>query len=335
MLPLMFGLLCAFVISIFWFIRQVVLEYENQITADVLGLHNKYQELIKRKEELIEKRHKLEEQKTEIFMLYEITKEITKAKTEDEAFQIFKDEVQDKFHLGHCRFFHKACLSKKPEQGAFFSLKSKKKELGYLLFTELPPETEEKAAVVVNQFALVLTRLNLYKEVEELATVDSLTGLFGRKHLLDLLQEEMKRALTHDIEFSLLLMDVDHFKKINDRYGHFAGDRVLRNIAKVIRSNIREIDIAGRYGGEEFCVVLPDTDIDGAFFAAERIRGAVETSSIAVYEDVFINVTVSIGIVNFPQHGRTKEELIDKADWALYRAKKNGRNQICLFGMYA
>ncbi len=110
-------------------------------------------------------------------------------------------------------------------------------------------------------------------------------------------------------------------------------DQVLREVARIIKENLREIDIAGRYGGEEFCVVLPDTDSDGAHFAGERIRQATEEAQIKAY-DTRISTSVSIGISQYPKDGSKASELIDKADWALYRAKKRGRNRVCLFGIY-
>ena len=128
-------------------------------------------------------------------------------------------------------------------------------------------------------------------------------------------------------------MDVDHFKNFNDKFGHLVGDQILREIGRLIKENIREIDFAGRYGGEEFCVVLPVTDRYGANFAAERLRAAVEEASIKAY-DTTIKATISIGIATFPTDGKTVMELLDKADWALYRAKKKGRNCICAFGVY-
>ena len=129
------------------------------------------------------------------------------------------------------------------------------------------------------------------------------------------------------------MVDIDFFKTYNDKYGHLTGDQILREIAGIIKDNIREIDIIGRYGGEEFCVVLPDTDNGGAGYVAERIRSAVEEATIKAY-DTTVKATVSLGIAVYPQDGKEMTELIDKADWALYRAKKQGRNQICAFGKY-
>ena len=129
------------------------------------------------------------------------------------------------------------------------------------------------------------------------------------------------------------MIDVDYFKKVNDQYGHLTGDQILRGVASLIREHVRGIDIVGRYGGEEFCVVLPDTDCGGAQYVAERIRTAIEKTPLKAYDNI-IKVTVSIGSSTFPDDGQSLAELGDKADWALYRAKKMGRNRICAFGRY-
>jgi diguanylate cyclase (GGDEF)-like protein len=135
------------------------------------------------------------------------------------------------------------------------------------------------------------------------------------------------------MSLSLLMIDVDHFKSVNDKHGHLVGDHVLRSINLMIEENIREIDYVGRYGGEEFCVVLPETDSEGGFFVAERIRKAIEETGVDAY-DTKLKVTVSIGIASFPYDAKKSLELIDKADWALYRSKKRGRNCVTPFGSY-
>ena len=187
--------------------------------------------------------------------------------------------------------------------------------------------------ILGHQFALALRRVKLYEEIEELAVTDSLTGVHTRRYFIERFEEELKRSITRKIDLSLLMIDVDYFKTFNDKYGHLTGDQILHGVGKVIKDHIREIDIVGRFGGEEFCVVLPVTDRYGANFAAERIRSAVETTAIKAY-DTTVRVTVSIGIATFPADGKTSAEVIDKADWALYRAKKKGRNCICAFGVY-
>ena len=169
--------------------------------------------------------------------------------------------------------------------------------------------------------------------LQEMAIMDSLTGVFNRRHFFELAQQELARAQRYDHPISAIMLDLDHFKRINDQYGHLTGDQILRGTGFLINENIREIDIAGRYGGEEFCVILPDTDRQGAHNAAERIRHAAENSVIKAY-DTSVKMTLSIGTSTFPDDGRKMDELIDKADWALYRAKKQGRNKVCSFGVY-
>jgi len=129
------------------------------------------------------------------------------------------------------------------------------------------------------------------------------------------------------------MIDADHFKMVNDQYGHLTGDSVLKEIAHIIQEGVREIDIVGRFGGEEFCVVLPDTDLEGSCRVAERIRKAADLRSIKAYDKV-LHITLSIGIAVYPSDGKLLGELMDKADWALYRAKSRGRNCVIAFGLY-
>ena len=179
-----------------------------------------------------------------------------------------------------------------------------------------------------HQFALALRRIKLYHEIERIAVTDSLTELHTRRYMTERFsgRAEAFPGARHEIVF--LMIDVDHFKAFNDQHGHLMGDQILREVGKRIQESTREIDIAGRFGGEEFCVVLPDTDRAGARYRAERIRQAVEASSVKAY-DAEVKITLSLGVATYPEDGTRIEELIDKADWALYRAKREGRNRIC------
>ncbi len=165
------------------------------------------------------------------------------------------------------------------------------------------------------------------EELERLSIIDGLTGLVNRRHLMDTLDHEARRTRRSKHSFSILMVDVDHFKELNDTYGHQFGDEVLVRISSILTHTVREVDTAGRYGGEEFVLLLPDTDASGAQHAAERIRECLARGSISVRGQE-ISVTVSIGVAEFPRDGETAGTLLAAADGALYDAKRNGRNQV-------
>jgi len=185
-----------------------------------------------------------------------------------------------------------------------------------------------KLLILCRQLSMEVQRVSLYEKVQELAITDGLTRLLARRRFLERMREELERSLRYGLEISMLMLDIDHFKDYNDRYGHLVGDVVLRETASIIKNSLSGIDLAGRYGGEEFCVILPETNKKGALQVAERIRWAVENHSFAAYDEV-TNVTLSIGVSTFPDDGMLMEELINNADKALYKAKETGRNRIC------
>jgi len=189
----------------------------------------------------------------------------------------------------------------------------------------------ELLKVMCNQAATSIANAKLHSEIEKLATTDGLTGLFNHRVFQEKLSEELKKLNRYSEPTSLLLTDIDFFKKINDAYGHPAGDAVLKGIAKIIRETTRDIDISARYGGEEFAAILPRTDGKGAKIIAERLRQAVMNKSFDISHIGPIKITLSIGIAAVPSDAKTKEELIDKADKALYFAKHNGRNRSVLW----
>ena len=184
--------------------------------------------------------------------------------------------------------------------------------------------------VMCNQASTSIANAKLHEEIEKLATTDGLTGLFNHRLFQEKLSEELRRIKRFSEPISLLLTDIDYFKKVNDSYGHPVGDLVLKGVAKVIREEIRDVDIPARYGGEEFAVILPGTDGEGAKKIAERLRNQIMAKSIPANGTTF-KVTISIGIATSPDDARTKEELIEKADKALYSAKHNGRNRSMLW----
>ena len=165
----------------------------------------------------------------------------------------------------------------------------------------------------------------------EMAITDQLTGLHNRRYMsrhLDTLIASAERA---ERPIAFLIMDIDHFKAVNDTYGHDSGDEVLREFASRISANVRGIDLACRYGGEEFVVVMPDTDVDFAATVAERLRRSVESVPFAISREPHnLNITISIGIAASEESGDTADALLHRADKALYRAKREGRNRVTL-----
>jgi two-component system cell cycle response regulator len=166
----------------------------------------------------------------------------------------------------------------------------------------------------------------LLGKVEYMAITDALTGLYNRRRFHDVLTKEFERAKRYATAVSLIMLDIDHFKKVNDYYGHQAGDTVLKEVSTVITKSIREIDTASRFGGEEFMVILPNTEKENAKVGAERMR---EKISQHAFPEVEGPITVSIGVAGLPDAAIANEDrLIRCADYALYRAKQNGRNCI-------
>ena len=166
-----------------------------------------------------------------------------------------------------------------------------------------------------------------YERTERSAVTDGLTGLFNRAYLLQALRHEVLRSKRHELKISLLLLDLDDFKQVNDTLGHLEGDRVLARAAGLVRESVREIDVAARYGGEEFAVVLPETSRIGAYVVAERIRSQVEER---FRRGRGPRVTLSGGIATWPDDAATPADVIVRADEGLYRAKAAGKNRIVL-----
>ena len=160
-----------------------------------------------------------------------------------------------------------------------------------------------------------------------ISTVDPLTGLFNRSFFFAAVEREIARCARSGRGFCLLMMDLDELKLINDRYGHFEGDRVLRGVGQVIRAGVRRIDTAARYGGDEFVVVLPETDPTGAYVLAEKIRlGVADLNPVVPESD--LRPSLSIGVVSYPGDGHTSDELMIAADAAMYRSKRSGKNRV-------
>ena len=165
------------------------------------------------------------------------------------------------------------------------------------------------------------------EKLEILATFDSLTGLYNRRAILGKLHELINLANRYKEDFSLSMLDIDHFKRVNDRYGHLTGDEVLEKIATLIRRNIRDTDIVGRYGGEEFIIILPKTNLSSAWVVAERLRTIIEKTEMKDSAGNVFAITVSQGLAGW-ERDEDATSLISRADEALYKAKEKGRNRV-------
>lgn len=208
--------------------------------------------------------------------------------------------------------------------------------VGDAKISELPDEEIELIKEMAKQCIITVNRANIYAKTVKYATIDALTGLDNRRQVNKRLMQEASVVSRTKRPLSILLIDVDFFKNINDTYGHSAGDYVLKKMSKVFIKCIRDYDIVGRYGGEEFIVLLPDTSLEGARVLAERIRVGVEktefklTKSLSEKEEI-IKITVSIGVSSFDGKDKNPADIYDEADIALYKAKQEGRNKVVIF----
>lgn len=210
-------------------------------------------------------------------------------------------------------------------------LRAKDKLLGVINVSRSTPHSFSGSGFelfmnLANQAAIAIENARLYLY----AVTDEMTRVYNHRYFQQRLDEEMQRADRYDSIVSLVMMDVDHFKKFNDTYGHAEGDRVLKTVARAIQSSVREIDIVARYGGEEFVVILPEKEAEGAIVPADRIRTTIENHDFRINGER-VPITISLGVCSYPNLASNKRDLIIRADTALYYSKGNGRNRVTCF----
>jgi diguanylate cyclase (GGDEF)-like protein len=219
----------------------------------------------------------------------------------------------------------------------YLPLRTRDENMGILMVDnllsqqEIPQEQIPILMAVAGQMAMAIKNSRLFQGVEELSITDGLTGLYLLRYFRQRLKEEFYRAERTHGQLSLMILDIDHFKRINDTYGHPAGDTVLTSVAERVLSNARKVDLTARYGGDEFVILLPDTVAEEALLLAERLHQAVSVDPVILTDKSSINLTVSIGVATYPTHAATIDELIKRADEALYWIKSHGRNRIRLY----
>lgn len=221
--------------------------------------------------------------------------------------------------------------------GSRDSLKKKLKgfDLGasdFLIKPVVPEELVARVKSLIRVRDLVEELKEKNALLEKLATIDELTGLYNRRYFFKEVKEQMALGLRHHFKIACLLLDIDHFKRVNDTYGHSAGDEVLKKIGRLLKSCTRQGEILARFGGEEFVMCLFNTDSESAFFAAERFRKLVSAYDFSSPLCPSLHITVSIGLAVYPQSKvLTVDELVKAADDALYRSKREGRNMTTLY----
>jgi diguanylate cyclase (GGDEF)-like protein len=229
----------------------------------------------------------------------------------------------------------------RPPRSGFQSLLAvpivnKRRTLGVLEMVnradECPFDVSDRELLMqlTGQAAIAIERSQLHHQQEELAIRDDLTKLFNFRHLDQVLDNEIRRCLRYGSVLSLIFLDLDYFKGVNDRYGHLMGSRVLVEVAELLIRNLRDVDIVSRYGGDEFVVVLPETGIRTTHTITKRLHRAVHRHEFLSAEGIKVHLTASFGLAGFPDHARNKKDLIRLADQAMYEAKYGGRDRICV-----
>ena len=206
------------------------------------------------------------------------------------------------------------------------------KSIGLMHVTGFREDGLAFAVSVAEHVGLTLSNLMLRSDLRQLSIHDPLTGLFNRRYMEETLEIEIRRAERTERPIGVIMLDLDHFKTFNDRFGHPAGDELLRSLGALIRARLRAGDIACRYGGEEFVLILPDAAVQAAVQRAEDIRQKVQGLDVRYMDTPLGQVTVSLGVASWPVNGRARAELLSAADGALYRAKEEGRNRVVTAG---
>ncbi len=191
-------------------------------------------------------------------------------------------------------------------------------------------QTKSDLSLLSRILSSALNNIEMYETVRNLSNIDGLTGLYNRRYLQERIEHMTGEAARSGIPLSVIMLDIDHFKKVNDRYGHKAGDDVIRFLSRVVKNSIRKVDIAARYGGEEFFILLHNTTHDGALKVAEKIREIVE-GAVVPADGNQINITSSFGVSSYPDLAQNAGDLVKTADDALYESKESGRNRVTLY----
>lgn len=248
---------------------------------------------------------------------------------------LFYDGYRQRYE--HSPLFHKRMkLPNIFQSVCIYPLLVKEETIGAVVFLSQKDKCFSASArkileVLSMQASIAIKNAKMVRDLEQLATTDGLTGLINHRTFQKQLIHEIERAKRTSTELSLMFVDLDHFKKINDNYGHPVGDFVLKEIAAFLNQSVRNVDYVARYGGEEFAIILPDTSSDEALMMANRMGAEIRKKELVDEQGIALKVTFSIGIATYPEHAVLKEHLIDFSDTALYHSKRTGRNRATKF----
>jgi len=265
----------------------------------------------------------LEKQMSEHFFFYDLMRKISPFLNKKELSKVFAGEIK---YLGEVEAVE---LSRPDDESKYLKFEFDGGENNLYVKTT-SEKIIEYQGVLRKLLELCMERIDLYDRFQQLSIYDTLTETYNRRYFVIRFIEEFERAKKFSLNLSFLMIDIDNFKKINDTYGHLVGDAVLKEIAKIIKQNIREIDSLARFGGEEFSLILPETDKMSAIVVAERIRSKISQQIIRAFDEA-LSATISTGVGSFPQNTLYSDVLMEISDKALYQAKISGKNKVCWF----
>ncbi len=289
-------------------------------------LESRYEEMLKKEEAFLGQINQEIEREITVMVLATIKKVINR---ETVALKILRRRIRNQVRHQVSKEILKETNKIIPEIKEFVKeeVKNKSVEIMNQLKRQTGKQLEKEVIEQVKETTSILREQK--EEIERKAIIDELTGVYNRRYFEAKLEDELILAKRFRSNLCLIIFDIDYFKKINDTYGHQAGDSVLQELALTAKSLMSSVDSLCRYGGEEFAIILPETRIEQAIDLAEKLRSEIE-EHIFYIGDKIINVTISAGIAEYPTHALLKQGLIEKADKALYYAKNTGRNNIKL-----
>lgn len=303
-------------IFIFWF-RSRVNQKRESFSREVLSLEASEFKIRKKVDDL-------ESILSERFLFYDTTRRLAPLLDRKKLFTSFLQELR---YLGPIEEMELSTEAM-PRQYLKFELGKGVKEVLYIKTSS--KKVVEYVPYFVKILRLCLERIRLYSRLQQLSIYDSLTKIYNRRYFMQRFQEEFERARKFKYSLAFLMIDIDHFKKVNDTYGHLVGDVILKEVARLIKKSVRGIDLLARFGGEEFSVILPETDKGGAIMVAERINQYICRQPLVAFDEKILTM-VSIGVAVYPENTVNSDILLEVADEALYKAKISGRNRISWF----